>query len=101
MARADPAAPEPAALIAALAGRLPAALIPAAIGVLERLPLTAHGKLDRAALPEPERVPGEAGTATEAGPARAPSMLSVGIMYSALARFSASGICRERIAVSR
>ena len=42
-------------LRAFLATRLPDHLLPATMVELERLPLTAHGKLDRAALPVPDR----------------------------------------------
>ncbi|GAB4583049.1 amino acid adenylation domain-containing protein [Nocardia sp. IFM 10818] len=53
----DPAAgevPEIAGLRAYLAERLPAVMVPAAITIIDTIPLTPVGKLDRNALPQPE-----------------------------------------------
>lgn len=48
---ADGVPPDTAHVHSALAARLPAALLPSAIVVMEALPLTPNGKLDRQALP--------------------------------------------------
>ncbi|MFG3016457.1 non-ribosomal peptide synthase/polyketide synthase [Streptomyces cinerochromogenes] len=46
---------DPAALRAAVAALLPAHMVPSAVVVLERMPLTPQHKIDRRALPVPER----------------------------------------------
>ncbi|WP_128434644.1 non-ribosomal peptide synthetase [Streptomyces cyaneus] len=58
-------APVPDALLAYAAGRLPAAMVPADVVVLDELPLGPGGKLDRAALPVPGSRPRGAGRAPQ------------------------------------
>ncbi len=63
---AEEPGPDDAALRAYLNERLPEAMVPSAFVRLPRLPLTANGKVDRGALPEPH-APATQGTAQGSG----------------------------------
>jgi amino acid adenylation domain-containing protein len=61
----------PAELIEFVAARLPDYMVPAAVVVLPTLPMTPNGKVDRTALPAPDRT--AAGLADTAAPHRTPT----------------------------
>ncbi len=76
------AAPSPAALREFLAERLPPYLVPARIVALPALPLNAHGKVDRAALPVAEL--GHAATVADSTPPTGPTEQSIAQLSAAL-----------------
>ncbi len=61
------AALDPAAIRAALAAELPEVMVPSQAVILDRMPMTPNGKIDRKALPSPQAA--EAAAAGEAAPA--------------------------------
>ncbi|MFE7610155.1 amino acid adenylation domain-containing protein [Streptomyces celluloflavus] len=71
--------PDPTELRAALGAQLPAYMVPSVLVVVDALPLTANGKLDRAALPEPPAQEGGAYTAP-----RTPTEEAIAELWGAL-----------------
>ncbi|MEV0675448.1 amino acid adenylation domain-containing protein [Actinosynnema sp. NPDC050436] len=65
VAPAAGATPTPESVRDELAGRVPDHLVPSVVVVLDALPVTANGKLDRAALPEPRATGGGRAPATD------------------------------------
>ncbi|HXL93381.1 MAG TPA: amino acid adenylation domain-containing protein, partial [Streptosporangiaceae bacterium] len=51
--------PDPAELLGYLAGALPQYMVPSELLVIDEMPLTPHGKIDRHALPSADRAPDE------------------------------------------
>jgi amino acid adenylation domain-containing protein/non-ribosomal peptide synthase protein (TIGR01720 family) len=80
----------PAELKTFLAARLPEYMVPAVFVTLERLPLNANGKIDRAALPAPESDAGER-EATFVAPGT-PAEEALATIWAALLRLDKVGI---------
>jgi acyl carrier protein len=83
-------APSPAELRASLRERLPEYMLPAAFVVLEEMPLTPNGKLDRKALPAPGEVRSE--SATEFVPPRTAVEREMACIWSELLRVERVGV---------
>ena len=68
LAQPQQAAEEQAALRSFLGERLPDYMVPSHVVLLEALPLTANGKVDRRALPPPEQITPQTGQQEDSGP---------------------------------
>ncbi|WP_432031254.1 amino acid adenylation domain-containing protein [Streptomyces antibioticus] len=84
---ADAEQPEPAHLRAHLAERLPAHMVPATTVLLDALPLTANGKLDVRALPDPQFTPAPA-----AQRPTTPEQALVGALFAEVLRLPADAV---------
>jgi len=78
------------ALRAHLAARLPEYMVPAVLVTLGALPVTANGKLDRQALPRPDRA--SFGIAREAAPPRTPTEAALARLWSEVLAASPIGV---------
>ncbi len=88
--REGPSLPSIEGIQGALSGALPAYMVPKEFVVLERLPRTASGKVDRQALPDAESPLGPLGPSSEPGQSPA---------EAAVARVFAQALGRERVGV--
>ena len=73
-----------AGLRAHAAGVLPGYMVPSAVVVLEGLPLTVNGKLDRRALPAPDYAAGGAGSGSGRGPSSVREEILCGLFAQVL-----------------
>ncbi|WP_457027864.1 amino acid adenylation domain-containing protein [Kitasatospora sp. P5_F3] len=78
---------DPTTLRAFVAARLPEHLVPSAVVVLDALPLTPTGKLDRRALPAPDHTPRETGR-----PPRTPQEAQLCDLFAEILGFDRAGI---------
>jgi hypothetical protein len=72
-----------------LAARLPSPMIPACFVSLERLPMTSHGKVDRRALPPPDRARSDGGDHV---PARTPTEREICRIWSSVLGIDGIGV---------
>jgi amino acid adenylation domain-containing protein len=73
-----------------LVEKLPDYMVPAALVLLAALPLTANGKVDRRALPEPEALP--AGDGADYAAPRSPTEEKLAALYAAVLRRDRVGV---------
>ncbi|WP_235502933.1 condensation domain-containing protein, partial [Kitasatospora sp. Root187] len=78
---------DPTTLRAFVSARLPEHLVPSAVVVLDALPLTPTGKLDRRALPAPDHTPRETGR-----PPRTPQEAQLCDLFAEILGFDRAGI---------
>ncbi|MFF2013860.1 amino acid adenylation domain-containing protein [Streptomyces sp. NPDC058195] len=83
---ADGATADPAELRAFVAERLPQYMVPVAVMPLDAFPMTANGKLDRRALPAPER-----GAATGSRPASTPAERTLATVFAEILKLPEVG----------
>ncbi len=96
--RRDTSVPVPK-LREALLRRLPEYMVPTTLTALDAIPVTANGKLDRAALPVPGRTPPKAGApsvpAAHHVPPRTPTERAVAAVWAELLGHATVGACDD------